>query len=219
MRENSIYGTVMVAGSIALIATGMFHPTGTQLLASAEAAQSVGLRNTIVHAVALTGLWLTLFGLVGFSRHLGIRRPDVTAALVAFAMASCAVMIAAITDGILIPKLARDYFMVDEATRAMLMQLMRYSGLAASSMTRFYISSVAVSILLWSWAISRTQFSRVLPWVGIAVALPALIAQLLGHLQMNVHDVLVLALGQSVWMVWTGIALVRKPTPATSIDR
>jgi hypothetical protein len=32
-----------------------------------------------------------------------------------------------------------------------------------------------------------------------------------------VHDVLVLALGQSVWMVWTGVTLVRNQ--ATESDR
>ncbi len=66
------------------------------------------------------------------------------------------------------------------------------------------------AVLLWSLAIWRTQFSRALPLAGLAIALAALGAQLLGHLRMNVHDVLLLAAGQGIWFVWAGILLLRE---------
>jgi hypothetical protein len=211
MKQETLYGGALIAGSLALLATGALHPTGGELLASREAAEHVGLKNTIVHAIALAGVWSALFGVVGFSRRLSFARADVTAALIAFAMASFAVMVAAIIDGIAIPKLARWYFELDGSVRDGIRGQMYYSGLLASSLSRFYVSAVAVAVLLWSWAVWRTRLDRVLPWVGVAVAVPAVIGQLSGYLQMNVHDVLILAVGQGVWMIWTGVVLMRAP--------
>jgi hypothetical protein len=216
MRQERVYGGALVLSAVALLATGMFHPTGAQILQSAEAAERVGLKDTIVHAFGLGSVWLALFGMVRLSQLLGFARLEVQAAFIAFAMACGAVMIAAIVDGILVPKLASRYFEVEEPTRGSVLELMRFCGSLASALSRFYITAVSVAVLLWSWAAWRTRFHRVLPWVGVVVALPALVAQLLGYLHMNVWDVLVLALGQGVWMVWAGVVLMRLPEVAKS---
>jgi hypothetical protein len=71
------------------------------------------------------------------------------------------------------------------------------------------VAAVAVALLLWSWAAWRTRFDRALPWIGAVLAAAALIAQLSGHLRMNIHDVMLLAVGQGVWMIWAGVALWR----------
>ena len=86
---------------------------------------------------------------------------------------------------------------------------MRFCYVVASSLSRYYVTAAAVAVLLWSWAAWRMRFDRVLPWLGAAIGVAALVMQLRGALQMNLRDVMTLAVGQGVWMAWAGVALWR----------
>ncbi len=213
MREEKIYGAMLVLGALAFLGTGALHPTGTQMLASAESFAQHAPLNVLVHALALGGVWLTFVGLVGFARRLGLQRPDVIAGLVAYALAACMVCVAAITDGLVSTRLAEAHLSADEPQRATLRALMKFCYYLASSLTRYYVTAMAVALLLWSWAAWRTRFDRVLPWIGAAIAAAGLVAQLTGHLRMNVHDVMLLAMGQGLWTIWAGIVIWRLKSP------
>jgi hypothetical protein len=214
MRDERFYGTALILGTVAMLGTGTLHPTGGNLLASAESFAHFAPINVLAHGLALAGVWLGGVGVVGLSRRLGTNRPDVTAALVAYGLATVAVSIAAVTDGIVSTRLAEAYVASDvDADRKVLRGFMQYSYNIASSLSRYYVSAVAVAMLLWSWAAWRTRFAVVLPWIGAVVAVVGLVAQLSGHLRMNTHDVLLLAVGQGIWMVAAGVALLRAPAP------
>ena len=209
MRDETLYGAALILSAVGMLATGAFHPTGHQLLASPEAIAHVGLVNKVVHGMALGSVWLSFFGVVGLSRRLGLQRLDVTAALAAFAMGVMALTCAAVTDGIVATELANGLVGADEATRSGIMPLLRLCGLIASSMSRFDVAAVSVAMLLWSVAMMRTGFSRALSWVGVIIGAVGLLALFSGHLRMNVHDLIAMVVGQSIWTVWTGIALSR----------
>lgn len=209
MRDETLYGGALILSAVGMIATGAFHPTGHQLLASPEAIAHVGLMNKIVHGMALGSVWLSFFGVVGLSRRLGLQRLDVTAALVAFAMGVMALTCAAVTDGIVATELAKGFIGADEATRNSVLQLLRLCGLIASSMSRFDVAAVSVAMLFWSVAMMRTGFSRALSWAGVIIGVVGLLALFSGHLRMNVHDLIAMVLGQGIWTVWTGVVMIR----------
>jgi hypothetical protein len=210
MRDDRIYGAALILGALAFLGTAGLHPTGSQLLASPEGFAHSAPINVLAHALGLFGMWLTVFGVVGFARRVGLQRPDVTAALVAFCLAAAMVSLAAIIDGLVSTRLAQAYVATDDAAaRTTLRGFMQFCYNMASSLTRYYVTAASIAILLWSWAAWRIRFDRVLPWLGVVIGVGALIAQLRGHLQMNVHDVMLLAIGQGLWMMWTGVALLR----------
>jgi hypothetical protein len=210
MRDDRIYGTALIAGAVAFLATAGLHPTGSQLMASPEGFASHAPINVLAHGLALFAMWLTLFGVVGFIRRLGAQRPEVTAAFVAFALGATMISLAAIVDGLVATRLAADYVATgDVAERSALRGFVRFCYYLASSLSRYYVTAVAIAILLWSWAAWRTKFDRVLPWLGFCLSVLALAAQLRGQLRMNIHDVMVLAVGQGIWMGWAGVTLWR----------
>jgi len=135
----------------------------------------------------------------------------VTAALTAFATGAMAVSCAAVMDGLVASELAKGVFAADETARNGAVQLMRYTFVIASSMTRFYMVAASAAILLWSVAMLHTRFNRALPWVGFAIALLGFLGQFSGLLRMNTHDLMLMVLGQGVWTGWTGVVLIRRP--------
>jgi hypothetical protein len=215
MSTERIQGAALIAGAIALLATGLLHPTGGQLLASEEGFAHYAITNMLAHSLALLGVWLTTFGIVGIARRLGLGHPSVMAGLVAYGLAAGLITMAAVVDGFVATRLAGDFVgtaIADE--RDQLRLLMTFCFYVASSLSRVYVTAMAVALLLWSWAAWRTGFDRVLPWIGMVIATIAVVAQLTGHLQMDVHDVMLLAIGQGIWLAWAGIALCRT-RPAT----
>jgi hypothetical protein len=160
--------------------------------------------------IGLVGAWLTFTGLVGLTRRLGLQNPAVIGALVAYGLAAAMISLAAIVDGLVATRLAEAYTTADSNTqRTALQGLIRFCYDLASSLTRYYVTAASIAVLLWSWMAWRVRFDRVLPWLGLAISALTLGAQMHGALRMNVHDVMVLAIGQGVWMIWAGVALWR----------
>ena len=101
----------------------------------------------------------------------------------------------------------------DAGTRADLRQLIRFCVLIASSLTRIYALLVAAAILLWSWIVYRDHLSLGLPWVGAVIGLAGIATLYGGPAYVNVHELLALVVGQSVWMVWAGLLMILRPRP------
>lgn len=222
MRDEQIHGLALMLGTTAMLGTGLLHPTGAQMLASDEAFRQAAPLNVAAHGLALVGVWLTLFGTTGLSRRLGFARADVTAAMVAYALVAVLIGLAGVVDGFVLTRLAGGYVESGDAhEREVYLGFMKYSYNIASSISRVYVTGTALAVLLWSLAIWRTRVSRALPVVGLVIALAAVAAQLLGHLRMNVHDVLLLAAGQGVWLIGAGALLLferaREESPASVV--
>jgi hypothetical protein len=214
MRQNAFYGSALIGGSLLLIAMGLTHPTGARLLTTREALEQFTLVDHIAHGLAIAGVCLAMVGLAGFSRFLGTSRPTVAAAFVIFALTASAMLVAPALDGFVVPELAKRWLDADAPTQATLRQLIAFCVTIASALTRLYLIVGAIAILLWSFAAWRVRLSRALPWLGTFVAIAALATTVGGPPMVSVHELLALTLGQALWMVWAGVAMLRGSAPA-----
>jgi hypothetical protein len=209
MRYEVRYGATLIAGSIVMLVMGMIHPSAIPF-GDREALARMSLVDAAAHSLAIIGVWLLVVGQVGFSRMLGLHSALVVAALAASALPAAGVVVAAALDGFVIPKMAEQLMSADNTTGATLQQLIRFCVLIASSLTRIYMLLAAVAILIWSWVVRRDHLSFGLPCVGVVVALAGIATLFGGPAYINVHELLALVAGQSVWMVWAGVLMIRK---------
>jgi hypothetical protein len=207
MRQEKFYGWVLIASSLVMIAMAVTHPG--RLPATREALEHTGLIAAIAHSLAIVGVWLALWGLAGLSRFLGLERPLVLGALLAYALPAAAITVAAALDGFAVPRLALQALDADEATRHTMHSLIGFCVLVASSLTRIYLLLGAAAIAMWSWTIRARSLSRGLPLLGAAVALAAVGTTFGGPAYISVHVLLLLVVVQSAWMVWAGVLLIR----------
>jgi hypothetical protein len=211
MRPNGLYGSALIASSLLLLAMALTHPAAVPLMASRQAFEEFTLVNHVAHGLAIGGVWLSVVGLAGFSRMLGTTRPSVTAAFIAFAMCAAAILVGAALDGFVVPQLAERWFDADKATRETLRQLMHFCVSVASVLTRVYMTLGSAAILLWSYAVWRARQSRGLPWLGVLVSITAVATTIGGKPIVSVHELLALAIGWTVWMVWAAIVMFGTP--------
>jgi len=215
MRQEKVHGLVLIASSLVLLVMNVTHPG--HLPDTRAALERVGLVAAIAHSLAILGVWLALWGLAGLSRFLGLERPMVVGALIAYALAAAGITVAAALDGFVTPQLALQALAADDATRATLHSLIGFCVLAASSLTRIYMLLGAAAIAMWSWAIGAGAYSRGLPVLGALVALIALGTTFGGPAYISVHVLLLLVLVQSAWMVWAGMVLLGRDGAANSV--
>lgn len=217
VKNQTGYGAILILGSAVLLVVGVIHPSAVPFGDRAALAR-MAIIDALAHSLAIVGAWLVLVGLVGLSRLLGIQRVTVAAALVAMALATAGIVVAAACDGFVVPKLADQWLAADRIGRDTLQELVRFCVLLASSLTRIYLLLGTTAMALWSWAIYRDRLSRGLPWVGVVVAVAGFATLFGGPAYVHVHELLALILGQSVWMILTGLMLIQhggKLTPTT----
>ena len=208
MNNQTGHGAMLILGSAILLLMSVIHPSAVPFGDSAALAR-MAVIDALAHGLAIVGAWLVLVGLVGLSRLLGFQRVTVTAALVAIALATAGIVVAAACDGFVVPKLAEQWSGADSIARDTLKELVRFCVLLASSLTRIYLLLGTTAMALWSWAIHRDGLSRSLPWVGVAVAVAGFATLFGGPAYVNVHELLALVLGQSVWMILAGLMLIK----------
>jgi hypothetical protein len=208
MRNDTRYGAFLIAGSAVLLAMTAVHPSSIPFGDAAALSRLVWV-DGFAHALAIVGVWLLLVGQIGLARMLGLQRSLVVTALVAAALPAAGIMVAAALDGFVIPKLAEDWMRADAGVRTTQEQLVRFCWLVASALTRIYMLLVAVAVLLWSWAIRRDRLDAGLPWLGAVVGVAGIGTLFGGPASVSVHELLVLVLGQSSWMVWAGVMMIR----------
>jgi hypothetical protein len=213
MRKQTAYGAILLSGSAVLLVMGVMHPSAIPWGDDAALAR-LAVIDALAHSLAILGAGLSLLGLVGLSRMLGSHRLPVTAALVAFALASSAVMVAAALDGFALPAVAQQWTEADKIAGDDIKRLVRFCVLTASSLTRIYLLLGSIAIALWSWVIHRDRLDSALPWVG-SMACIAGIAMLIGGSPfISAHEVLALVTVQTVWMLLAAVLMIRKrPAP------
>ena len=208
MRHETRYGALLIAGSAVLLAMTAVHPSSIPFGDAAALARLVWV-DGFAHTLAIVGVGLLLARQAGLSRMLGLQRTIVVTALVAAALPAAGIMVAAALDGFVIPQLADEWMRADATARATLEHLIRFCVLIASTLTRIYMLLIAVAVLLWSWTIRGDRLSAGLPWLGVVVGIAGVASLFGGPAYFSVHEVLLLVLGQSVWMVWAGAMMIR----------
>jgi hypothetical protein len=212
MRNQSAAAGSLVVGALAMVVTMAVHPTGHDFAGGPQQMAHAARVNIGAHALGLVSVPFTLFGLLGLSRWLGFRRNSVSAAFLLFALASVAVMSAALVNGIVAPALFQVLPGADAADRSIFQALLRYNSLVNQAYAIFDVVASSVAIIFWSLGLPKTpapaQAARV---VGIAIGAATVVALLSGHLRLDVHGFGLVVLTQSLWIALVAAMLWRAP--------
>jgi hypothetical protein len=207
MANDKPYGLALIIGTVAGIITMAFHPTGHALLAEFE---RIALINRTVHALAIAGTILTVYGLVGLRRKLEHRSTLVDAALVSYGFGAIAVMFAAIASGLIGTELARRVLDAGDSGRASWETAMAYNYALNQATTQVFVVAASIGIVLFSAAMVReARFGKSLGATGFVVGCAAVLA-IIGGVRMDIHGFGAIVLGHGVWQVWTGARLIRR---------
>lgn len=207
MKRDTMYGGALIAGTLGSFLTMAMHPTGSQLLADVQHMAPVVMA---VHVLALVTLPFSVFGTLGLTRRLSADGELPAAAMVSYAMASVAVMIAAIASGLLAPGLFTTLATSTGSEQQLAMAIVSYNGSINQAFAKVYVYASSSAILLWSVAIiSHGRLSRGAGWLGVIVATLALLAMTIGHLRLDVHGFGAVVLTQGIWMITVGVLLIR----------
>ena len=206
MRYDRIGGLVLIAAPLASLVMMAFHPTGRAL---ARDFASVAPIDSAVHTLAIVITVTTFFGTLALSRALVAREVAATAGLVAFAFGSVAVMFAAIASGFVAPGLTEHAHGGDPAAAAYRPAHI-LTFLLNQACAKVYTVASSVAIVLWSAAMLKSAgFHRGLAFYGLVLGVAAAGVTLAGALRMDIHGFGAVVLGQTIWFVAAGAALVR----------
>jgi hypothetical protein len=185
------------------------HPTGPDVIADAAG----GGRNTLVtgvHALALAAQPLMLLGTLGLTLRLAAQRELAASAYACYALATFAIVIAAVASGFIAPSVLSHYAGATGPARDAMAGAFHYTGIINRAFARVSVGFVALAILLWSAAMLRGgELARGVALYGLALGTVLLVALLAGRLSLDVHGFGAVVLGQAIWMTWTGVLLRR----------
>lgn len=169
---------------------------------------------TIVHSLALASLMVLFLGALGLAQRLkSADRLDI-AALVLFAVASVAVMSAAVMDGLVAPNILRRIVEAGAGAGETWRIVFRYNFEINQAFARLYAVTSSLAIILWSISMLKNRaLARGLAIYGCVIGAVAVLAVASGRLGMDVHGFGAVVLGQAIWFVTTGSLLWRPSSP------
>ena len=157
----------LAAGALCWVLVGVVHPRAHHGDVIGQIAR-LSPHLAAVHAVAIAAAAALLFGLAAFSLRRGIGRSPVLAALVVYAIATVAVVIAGTIDGFVVAGVADPSLAAQRATTSELLSL---CGVAIQAFTKVGFAGFAVAIALWSADLARERGAlRTVGILGCAVA-------------------------------------------------
>jgi hypothetical protein len=211
MSNNRTAAVALIVGSCAGLATMALHPTGHDVIRNATAGESNALVVGI-HTLALLGQGLLLSGTLALPLVLHQRRGIATGGYVFYALACVAAILAAGASGFVGPSAVHGLAEADQATRAMMINNLYYTGLLNQAFARIYVLFSASAILLWSFAaVKGRELTRPLGIYGVFLATLLLLGVLGGQLRLDVHGFGLVVLGEGIWLIWAAAQLWRRP--------
>jgi hypothetical protein len=209
MNTNRNAGYAIFAGTVAGLATMIFHPTGHDVIRNASAGAANTL-NSSVHLLAIFAQPLILSGSLGLTVRIRERRDLASGAFVFFALASVAVIVAAIASGLIAPSSVRGMDAADEPRRAAMLGDLRYTGMLNQAFAKVYVLFTGAAIFLWSLAILKgREMSRAMAIYGLILGAILAVTIAVDVLPLDIHGFGAVMLGTGVWFVWAGVGLVR----------
>ena len=209
MSNDRTAALALIAGSSAGLVTMALHPTGADVVANA----TTGSPNTLsqaVHALAVVAQPLVLAGALALTLRLRARRDLSVGAYVFFAMASVAVIVAAVASGFLAPGVLRGLDAADAPARVTMLSALRFVGLVNQTFAILHVAFSGIAILLWSSAmLAGREMSRALAVYGLVLGALLLVGIVSGTLQLDIHGFGLVVLGEGAWMVWAASQLWR----------
>jgi hypothetical protein len=202
----------VLVGSLAVLGVMALHPTGADVLADHSGTGRVVALARAVHAVAIGAVALLLVGMAALSWRLRAQVELSATAFVCFALASFAVLCAAVMSGLVSPALL-DHLPPDgTALRDVAMQQLHYTGLLNQAFAKVYVGLAGAAFVLWALAMRRdAAFPRVLVWYSIVAGALPVIGVMVGHLRLNVTGFGLVMLLHTTWMMGAAFTMRRPP--------
>jgi hypothetical protein len=215
MTDERRSGLALIAGSAGMIITMIFHPTGKVGPGEVDAMVRMLIA---VHSLALASLPVVFLGACGLTRRVAAADRIEIVALVLYAVASVAVMNAAVFDGLLAPNLIRQIVTATPATIDGWRMVFHYNSMLNQAFARLYAVASSIAIVLWSASILRGgSLGRGVGVYGCVLGPITVIAVASGLLNPDVHGFGLLIFGQALWYIIVGVQLCRVPgKPQTS---
>lgn len=206
MQRELAGGWLLIIAPVLTVLIMVMHPTGQDL---SENFEHVAMVNRLVHGTALLAMPLIFLGTLALSRRLN--HPDsAVAGLVAYAVAVVGWMMAGVASGFIQTQLFGEMQGAGGAEAETLETLSHFTFAFNQSFAGLGVIASSMAIGLLSLAMLRTRrLPAPLAWFGMVAAAGLLAAQLSGHLTLDVHGFGLVILVQAVWLVWSGIALLR----------
>ena len=210
--DDRRYGTLLITAAVVGLFVMAHHPNAHHIVHAANPAGAAQM-NRIIHAIAIAAMPIQFLGLLGLTRRLG---PSILgqAGLVTQGFGLVAGMGAAVASGFVASSVTLD--MVQAGTSAQPSPLLGYTGLWNQGFAAVYVVATAISLVLWSVAMfSSPVFPKALAWLGIVVGTAVTLWQIFWIQHLGVHEFGLIVLGEAVWMVWSGVVLIRSTTASS----
>lgn len=211
MSRNRKSALALFAGTLGGLLTMAIHPVAAGPLPPAQL-NHLALSSAIAHSLGIASFLLTFLGACGLTHMLNAEpraagRPgDASslpfAALVLYAFACIAVLIAAAVSGFIAPTLLRhmahDGAAYDSTWRIVLDAVFQFN----QAFARIYSVAASVSIVLWSaFALRHGGLPRALAFYGCTLPPVLILLVAVGHLRLNVHGMLAVVLVHTLWFL------------------
>lgn len=213
MNDDRLGGIALIAGAVGGLVTMLLHPTGHDLFAPGHFAPAAFLA-AAVHALAIASMPVSFLGALALSRRVESPLRLAVAALVVYAFAAAAGMMAAIVSGFVGPGLAREIVGAETSAGQAWRIVLDYNHRINQEFARTYVVASSAAIVLWSASILKSR--SLAPGVaiyGLLVGPAIVLAVVSGHFPLDVHGFGLIVLAQAVWFVVAGARLGRLKKP------
>jgi hypothetical protein len=155
-----------------------------------------------VHSLAMASIPVIFLGAWGMSRRIGGADRLAWAGLVLYAVASIAVMNAAVCDGLLAPNLIRQIVSATPETRDGWRLVMNYNFQMNQAFARVYAVASSLAVVLWAVSILRNRtLGRGVGIYGVVLGAVTVAGIFSGFLTPDRHGFGMLIFGQAIWFL------------------
>lgn len=205
-------GWILIVSAILAVGFAMIHPqlTAHELTAVLRQMEAGAVFNGWVHGILMALYVVLVSGYLGFSRHLGLHKPLISLAMLAYGFGAVAMMGAAVINGFALGLFAERYTHIRpdqlNAVAASINAMGSISGTWAG------VGAVASSMAILLWSVELLQLRgawRATGAIGIGIGAITSIMLMSGTLILDVHGFLLLVLSQSIWTIAIGFQLLR----------
>jgi hypothetical protein len=210
--RGTIAGIVIAAcGALAVFA--MAHHPSVETHTPAEAILEigrVGATNQVVHGAMIAIIAALLFGFVVYSLRRGIAKEAVLGGLIAHAIGTAAMIVAATISGFLVSAIAARYATASPNGLQFAVQVIAICGQLIQLFGKLGVIGMSLAIVVWSIDLVRLpRFVRMTGIVGFAAGAFAIGTLVFGaHLTPQTLGAIVL--GQAIWYCAVGALLIRR---------
>jgi hypothetical protein len=182
-----------------MIITMISHPGGK--ISPAEV-DHVARMLIVVHSLALASIPVIFLGAWGMTRRIGGANRLAWAGLVLYALASIAVMNAAVCDGLMAPTLIRKIVAATAETRDVWQTLMNFNFQLNQAFARVYAVGSSLAVVLWSMSILRYRALGLGVGIyGVVLGVATILGICSGFLTPDRHGFGMLVFGQATWFL------------------